>query len=238
MGILNPEDVMRALSQQFHYHYLTPAEVANPTELPVASQPFGEIAERFRLLRAKIIEGFPNRQEGVIIAVTGASEGCGKSFVAANLALTFSQLGQKTLLIDANLRRPSLNRIFNCADVSNGLSTILSGRSSVNVTRPLPSIPSLYLMPAGVVPPNPVELIQGLAFDSLTIEVAKKFDWVIVDTPAMSMASEATIIGQKCRNSIMVVRNEVDRVEELDALAKALTRCEAKLLAVVDNDPT
>jgi chain length determinant protein tyrosine kinase EpsG len=225
LGFANTSDVLWALSQQFHYPY-APSGASNVNaELVTANQPFEASAEFFRDLRSKLIENgvFSNGKKRAL-AVCSLDRGDGKTYMAANLAVVLSQLGGRTLLIDADMRAPRLDELLGVTRTASGLSGVLAGREEANVIRPVDALPSLFLLPIGVVPPNPLELIQGRNFDLLLAEVLAKFDYVVVDTPASTYGADARVIAAKCGAAFLVARKGVTRSVELEKFAGQLSK--------------
>lgn len=229
LGFAQREDVLWALSQQFHYPYQG-RDVENVSaELVVATDPFSTTSEFFRDIRTQLLTSVftKGRSERLALAVCSTDIGDGKTFFCANLAVAFSQLSGRTLLIDADMRTPRQQKVFNVDPNQAGLSNILSGRAEANVLRPIESLPNLYLLPVGVVPPNPLELIQGEAFDNLIASVLPKFDYVIIDTPAAIHGADARVIAAKAGASLVVGRQGVTRVTALKPLCTQLQKtCE------------
>jgi protein-tyrosine kinase len=237
LGLAKREDVLWALSQQFHYPYSAEPSETVSAELVVASQPFGESAEVFRDLRSQLITTLFNG-EGPrrALAVVSSDTGDGKSYFAANIAVAFSQLGGRTLLVDADMRTPRLHELFGLNNTSSGLSTILSGRSETNVIRPVADLTSLYLLPVGVVPPNPTELVQRPAFPLLINELLSKFDYVVVDTPAASHGSDARVIAGACGAAVVVGRKGTSKMDKLQKLIASVQKANAKVVGAIMND--
>ena len=152
-----------------------------------------------------------------------------------HLIRSVGQLGGRTLVIDADLRTPRLHRVFD-VDNSVGLSTILSGRSEASVIQRAPHLPSLFVLPAGAVPPNPLELVQRPAFGLLVHELMGKFDHVVVDTPAAVHGADARVIAAKCGAVLVLARGRRSRVKRLQALVHALDNGPALMAGVVVND--
>jgi capsular exopolysaccharide synthesis family protein len=161
--------------------------------------------------------------------------GDGKSFLAANLAVAFSQTGARTLLIDADMRRPRQHQIFGL-DSSNGLSAVLAGRARGTAIQPVPDLPSLFVMPVGVVPPNPLELLQRAAFGLLLRELLGKFDHVVVDSPALSRGADARVIAARSGSVVAVGRKGRSRLSAMSAMLGILARSRARVRGLVLNE--
>lgn len=237
LGLASADDVNYALSQQFHYPY-APHELNKLSdELVVLSQAFGEQAERFRALRSQLImryfgeAGAPRRA----LAVVSPDHGDGKTFVAANLAIALAQVGAKTLLIDGDLRNPRQHELFKL-DGDAGLSHILAGKPQSGAVRPIAAVSGLCVLPVGITPPNPVELVERPAFGLLLAELVDKFDHVIVDTPAAVMGSDASVIAARCGGALLVARKNESRIDALQALSASLQQSSAKLVGALVNE--
>jgi len=236
LGLAKGEDVLWALSQQFHYPYSTGSAHRLSKELVLANQPFGHQAEAFRVLRSQInmqLLGADQPRRG--IAVVSPDSGDGKSFFAANMAVAFSQLGGRTLLVDADMRNPRQHEIFGL-DNSAGLSGILAGRAEANVIRPVADLPSLFVMPVGTLPPNPTELVERPAFGLLMRELLSKFDFVLVDTPAASYGADYAVIAARCGAALVLARKDQTRYAAVKELVASFTGTNAKLAGVVMNE--
>lgn len=237
LGLANGEDVMWALSQQFHYPYAPGGATQLSPELVLASKPFSEQAEAFRILRSQInVRLFAAGQHKRAIAVISPEQGDGKSFFAANMAVALSQLGGRTLLVDADMRNPRQHEIFGLPDARAGLSGILSGRAEANVIRTIPDLPSLFVMPVGTVPPNPTELLERPAFGLLMKELLSKFDYVIVDTPAAEFGADGAIAAAHCGAALVIARKDATRVAAVQDLVDSLSNGPAELAGVVLNE--
>ena len=236
LKLARPEDILWALSQQFHYPYAMSTEGQLNEELVLANAPFSDKVEAFRDIRSQLTMGVlsPNEPRRAL-AVLSPEVGDGKSFIVSNLAVAFSQLPGRTLLVDADLRTPRLANIFG-VDSSMGLTGILAGRAEPNVIRPIEHLSNLYFLPAGVVAPNPVELLQRPAFSLLLLELLTKFDYVLLDTPAASHGSDARIIASFCGAALLVGRKNKTRMASLESLAKQLGKSAVKIGGVLYNE--
>ena len=236
LGYASTDDVLFALSQQFHYPYAAEEQrKANP-ELVALNQPFGVQAESFRAIRSQIMMRLFNEgQERRAIAVVSPESGDGKTFFSANLAVTLAQLGGRTLLVDADMRGPRQHQVFGLSNNA-GLSGILSGRAESKVIQQVPGVPSLFVLPVGITPPNPLELVERPAFGLLVRELLSKFDHVVVDTPAAQYGSDCAVIAARCGAALVVARQNKSSVNSLEELVSNLAETPAKLAGVIFNE--
>ena len=236
LGYASADDVLFALSQQFHYPYAAEDQrKANP-ELVALNQPFGVQAESFRAIRSQIMMRLFNEgQDRCALAVVSPDSGDGKSFFSANLAITLAQLGGRTLLVDADMRGPRQHQVFGIPNNA-GLSGILSGRAEAKVIQQVLGVPSLFVLPVGITPPNPLELVERPAFGLLIRELLAKFDHVVVDTPAARYGSDCAVIAARCGAALVIARQDKSRLARLEELVSNLAETPAKLAGVIVNE--
>ena len=233
LKLLVEDDVRAALAAQFDY----PFGVGGvDRELVVAADPFGQQAEMFRELRSRLLlEALPETAP-FTLAVLSAQQGEGRTYIAANLAAAFSQLGERTLLIDADLRGARLERLLG-VHAATGLSHVLAGfADSADALQRVSPLGNLWFMPAGALPPNPVELLQRPAFAELLAALKEKFDHVILDTSAASRGPDCRLVAARCTASLVVARRNEARLEALQRLLDALERGPARNAGVVMNE--
>jgi chain length determinant protein tyrosine kinase EpsG len=235
LKLVEDSDVLWALSRQFHYPYALEGRKQFNPELITATTPFSSVSETFRSIRSQLIRRFEQDSERRALAVVSADAGDGKTFVAANLAIAFSQLGRRTLLIDADMRSPRLHKVFGI-DNSRGLSSILSGRLSARVLTPVTDLPSLFVLPVGVAPPNPLELLESPAFGLLIRELLGKFDHVIVDSPSAITGADAGVIAARCGAFVSVARQGRTRMDSMFELVQSLRDTTTQSLGFVLNE--
>lgn len=234
LGLIKREHVLWALSQQFLYPYAS--EAAPLPELVVSSSPFSEHAESFRELRSQLMATvFAGPTPRRALAVVSPDVGDGKSYFAANIAVVLSQLGGRTVLVDADMRSPRLQEIFNYR-VDSGMSSALVGRSEIKVIKPVPELPNLFVLPVGVVPPNPQELVQRPAFAMVLKDLCDKFDYVIVDTPAAVHGADARVIAATCGAALVVGRRGSSRLMAMKKLVSSIQKLQATVAGVVINE--
>ncbi|GAB1436889.1 chain length determinant protein tyrosine kinase EpsG [Sphaerotilus sulfidivorans] len=236
LGLATDADVVFALSQQFHYPYTPEDRRHIHPELVTATQPFGPRAEAFRAIRSQLMmRVFSPIEPRRAMAVVSPDSGDGRSYFVANLGIVLAQLGGRTLIMDANFRSPRQHELFGVPNAA-GLSGILSGRQEENVIYQAADIPSLFVMPVGILPPNPLELLERPAFRLLVGELLRKFDHVIVDTPPASSGSDAAVIASRCGAALVVSRKNKTRMASLNTLVDSMVAASAKLAGVVLNE--
>jgi protein-tyrosine kinase len=234
LGLASSEQVMAALSEQFSYPLAASKTRDFAEELVVLSRPFTAQAEALRAIRSRLLMA-DGGGAGKSLAVVSPDGGDGKSYFAANLAASLAQLGRRTLLIDADLRNPRQHEIFGIEN-SAGLSGILAGRKDLQPIKVVEGMPSLYVMPAGGTPPNPLELIERAAFEAVLSELSTRFDQIIVDTPAASLGSDALVAASRCGYALVVARRNTSRLAALRDLTSALSFASAKVLGLIYNE--
>ena len=236
LGYATEEDVLTALAQQFHYPIATAEQRKLAPELVALNDPFSRQAEVFRSIRSQLLVNVFGEQAGQrrALAIVSPSAGEGKTFFAANLGVTLAQLAGRTLLVDADLRGPRLHKVFNLSNNA-GLSGILSGRSESRLVKQV-SVPGLFLLPLGITPPNPLELVERPTFGLLIHELISKFDHVVVDTSAAQYGADAAVVAAKCGAALVVVRKHSSRMAALQELSETLNRNAGTTSSVVLNE--
>jgi len=235
LGYCKRKDVDRALSMQFGY---SSGELQSdmPATLTAAVTPAAPFAEALRGLRSQLMmrwfDGTPGQS---VIAVTSVDRGDGKSFVTANLGVVFAQLGERTLIIDADLRHSTQHKIFGLKNRM-GLSGMLSGRAGYEEISEIARIPKLAVLPSGPQPPNPLELLGREEFGLLLNELTRQFDVILVDTPSAQQAADAQVIAQKTRGALIVGRKNHTKSAEISQLASILSSSGVTLLGATLND--
>ena len=235
LKLVEDRDVLWALSRQFHYPYALEGRKQFNPELITATTPFSAISETFRSVRSQLIRRFAQDGERRALAVVSADAGDGKTFVAANLAIAFSQLGRRTLLIDGDMRSPRLHKVFGI-DNSRGLSNILSGRLSARLLTPVTDLPSLFVLPVGAAPPNPLELLESPAFGLLIRELLGKFDHVIIDSPSAVTGADAGVIAARSGAFVSVARQGRTRMDSMFELVHSLRDSTTLSLGFILNE--
>jgi len=237
LGLANADDVLWALAQQFHYPYASEGKNSLNPELVVGASPFTVQAEAFRTIRSHLImKIYSDEGPRPALAILSPDSGDGKTYFAANLAVAFSQLPGRTLLIDSDMRNPRIHELFNLPSRSGGLSSILSGRAASKVIQSVKELPNLFVLPVGPTPPNPLELLERPALGLLLRELKTKFDRIIVDTPAMSLGTDGPVIAAKCGAALVVARQNQSRVPALQELVRTVKMSSARLVGAIVNE--
>lgn len=234
LDLVTQADVLWALSQQFNYPYSLDGRGLRGADLVVAVEPYSPQAEAFRDLRSKIManDETVGRQP---LAVVSPDRGDGRTYVAANLAVTFSQLGERTVLVDGNLRDPGVHKLFGLKERAS-LSDLLNGRRPAKPFDRSADLPGLFIMQVGAPPPNPLELLQQPMFGILLRELQREFDRVIVDTPPARHTADARVIAATCRQSVLVGRHGKTEARTMNLLVDRLRRTQATIAGVVLTD--
>jgi protein-tyrosine kinase len=237
LGLLTIEDIQQALSYQYDYPYLNPGDLRVSDEVIAAFKPFNKVVEQLRVLRSQLMLRWYDAALGdKVLAVVGPGRKDGRSFTAANLAVVFSQLGERTLLIDGDLRNPRQHQLFRLSDKV-GLSSVLSDRVHISesIVR-LDGLRDLSVLPAGPIPPNPQELLSRGMFNSLVGLAAEQYDVVIVDTSAAGESADALTIASRCQGAVMVARKDVSSAKQLQRSALALQQSGVRVVGSVLNN--
>src|SRR5580658_980476 len=209
---------------------------ARPVELVAQHLPKSQMSEAFRALRTALLLSQAGRPPQVIL-VTSALPREGKTTAAANLAVTLAQLGDRTLLIDADLRKPGVGRLLNMnGGKYAGLSSYLAGVSSLDlVTVQHPAIPNLSAIPTGPLPPNPADLLSSHRLADAITELRTKFKFIVIDTPPVMAATDAVILSVQADGVLLVVRSGETPKEAFTRTRDLLMSVKCRLLGVVLN---
>jgi capsular exopolysaccharide synthesis family protein len=205
-------------------------------ELVAQHLPKSQMSEAFRALRTALLLSQADHPPQVVL-VTSALPREGKTTAAANLAVTLAQLGDRTLLIDCDLRKPGVARLLNMTDGKYaGLSSYLAGVSSLDlVTVPHPAIPNLMVIPTGPLPPNPADLLSSHKLADAIAELRTKFKFIVIDTPPIMAATDAVILSVQADGVLLVVRSGETPKEAFTRTRDLLTSVKCRMLGVVLN---
>ncbi|WP_448919896.1 CpsD/CapB family tyrosine-protein kinase [Eubacterium sp.] len=202
------------------------------TKLLTASSTFA-VKEAYNSIRTNLL--FTQQGEKCpIFVITSPTANNGKTINSANLAINFAQMGKKTLVIDADMRNPSLHKLFSLSS-RNGLSEILAGLTD-NITVTKTDIENLSILTSGKIPPNPTELLSSPRMDKLLDFVKEHYDCVFIDTPPINIVTDATVFAQKATGYILIVKTDTTNIPELKTTVSTLQGINASILGFILND--
>jgi polysaccharide biosynthesis transport protein len=220
-------------------------EGANPKRLVIASskeavelitqvRPQSQMAESYRALRTSLLLsnlGAPPK----VIMVTSALPQEGKTTTSINCAVVLAQKGVRVLLIDADLRRPSIHKTLGMGPRS-GLSNVLTGSTDLEqaITR-TPILPNLWVLPAGTPPPNPAELLASSNMRDVLTHLCQEYDHIVVDTPPSLSVTDAVVLSQRADAVVLVIRSGQTTKQALRRSRDILARANAKVVGVLLN---
>ena len=200
--------------------------------LIVEKQPKSIPAESYRSLRTNIQYSSFDKEVKRIL-VTSSEPGEGKSTTVANLALAFSQDEKKVIVVDCDLRKPSIHKKFRISN-NIGLSDVVIDNSKLKKAINKHN-EYLDILPSGKVPPNPSELLGSKAMENLLDELEKEYDIIIIDTPPVQAVTDSQILSTKVDGVILVVRSEKTKKDSTKLAKAALEKVNAHILGVVLN---
>lgn len=198
--------------------------------------PRSPISEQFRTVRTNLqYASINNSLKKILVTSPGPSEG--KTSTSTNLAVVFAQQGKNVLLIDADMRNPSLHYIFR-SDNMTGLNNVLIEESSLEESICKTEVDHLDLLNCGPIPPNPAELLSSTAMEKLVEDASELYDMIIFDTPPVLAVTDAQILADYCDGALLVVRSKQTEYGAAKKARDLLMPARAKLLGVVINDST
>jgi capsular exopolysaccharide synthesis family protein len=167
--------------------------------------PMSVAAEAFRSVRTSLMLSFPDNPPRSIL-VTSPSPGEGKTVTALNVAISLTQTGARTLLVNTDMRKPRLDELFSVGE-GGGLTGLLSGAVSMEDSTSEIGVPNLYLLPCGALPPNPSELLMSRRFREILARLREEFDYVVFDSPPVGSVSDARILAHFVDCTVLVIRS-------------------------------
>jgi protein-tyrosine kinase len=208
LKLLTQQDIEFALAQQFNHPILERGgESGVSNELIAAYQPQDDAVEPLRVLRSQLILRWLGDVQGTrkVLAITSPGRREGRSWVAGNLATVFAQIGYRTLLIDTDMRHPNQHKVFNI-DNRVGLSALLTGRAGREIVHRVHPQLRLFVVTAGIIPPNPQELLARPVFELILNGFAEQYDIVLLDTPAATESADAHILASNAGAAVVIAK--------------------------------
>ena len=197
------------------------------------NSPFS-VVEAYKALRTNVIFSLPDGQSKCI-GVTSATKGEGKSSTALNLAISFSQIGKKVLLVDCDMRLPTIAAKLGISGVP-GLSNILVQNGNIEASLRRIQGMDITVLPSGTIPPDPTYLLESNRMAKLLEILRKYYEYIIVDLPPVNSVTDAAILAKRLDGLLLVVRHDVAEYREVTTMLSQLRLADAKILGMVYND--
>lgn len=235
LGLVAETDLQQALAHQFRYPCLAQGDQALDPAVLAAFEPFTPQVEDLRTLRCQLLLRWPGASTGrKALAVVSGGSGEGRSHVVANLAVVFAQSGQRTLVIDADLRRPCQHRLFRLPN-QRGLSDLLAGHAAVQAVATISSLPRLSVLCAGPTPPDPQGLLGSDKFPALLQMLCASFDIILLDTPASARFADAHLVSKHAGAALLLTREHISSLAGAGELARTLQEQGTTVLGSILN---
>lgn len=194
-----------------------------------------DTVETYKAIRTNIMFSVPKHEKGKIIVVTSASPGEGKTTTSINLALIFAQMGVKVLLIDCDLRKPRVHRYMGLKR-GVGVSNIICGYTEAENAIHREVKENLDVITAGDIPPNPAELFENQSFAGMIDQLQNEYEYIFVDTPPMTVVTDAVVVMKHCTGTILVARQGVTITDLFASAVAEAKRANAKILGAIFHD--
>lgn len=234
LGLITEADINQVLSIQFNYPYLQAGNRNYSQELVAAYAPFTPQVESLRTLRTQLMKKWFG-EGNKALAIVSVNPGEGGTNLTANLAILFSQLGVRTLLLDANLREPRQHELFNLTE-KRGLSDILAARNDKSLISNIEAFPNLSILGAGTLAPNPQELLNRATFASFMNQTMESYDVILVDTSPAVDSADAQAIVALCGGALLVSRLDHTKMSDLASVKAQISVTGAEIVGAVIND--
>lgn len=192
------------------------------------------VQEAYKATRTNIMFSFTGKGCKKIV-VTSSLPSEGKTTTCANMAITFAQTGSRVLVIDADMRRPTLHKKLDVLN-NNGLSNLLGRFCTLEEAISKTKFENLDVITSGYLPPNPAELLASEAMTELLMILEHKYDYIFIDTPPVHVVTDATVLSNRVSGMIVVVRQEVTRHKDIQETLNKLELAQAKVLGFILHD--
>lgn len=229
LGLVKADDINAILAEQFAYTQTPAASSKLDRRLSALFQPDSIQAEAMRSLRSELMLRYFNPQPHRSLALVSAEDAAGTALTAANLAISFAQLGLRTLLIDSNLRAPQINSLFNLREHAPGLSDWIADRTAVTPTA-IESVRSLWVLPAGTRAPNPQELLASKQYQERLGPLIHSFDITLISTTPMESNRDAQLVAAQAGAALLLARQHQTQTQALTAICHRLRDLGVRML--------
>lgn len=192
------------------------------------------VAEQFRMVRTNLEFSIVDKDLKSLL-VTSLSPSAGKSTISSNLAATFASQGKKVLLVDTDMRKPTIHKIFKFRN-NEGLSTLITSKeATISEYIERTEFENIFILTSGATPPNPAELISSKRMEQLIEEMERAFDLVIFDTPPVLAVADSQIMAGKVDGTLFVLRKGVDTKEQIQTAMDRMNSVNANVLGAIYN---
>lgn len=198
----------------------------------ISSETDFNTVETYKSIRTNIMFSIPKSDSGKIISITSAAPGEGKTTTSVNLAITFAQTGAKVILLDCDLRKSRIHRYLKI-DRKEGVTNILCGFCKFEDAVRRNVRQNLDVLTAGEIPLNPAELLENSAFADLLDRLKSEYDYVFIDTPPVTVVTDAVIISKQCNGVVVVVRSNSSTFDLLDSSMDFIKKSGTKIIGVI-----
>lgn len=231
LGYVTQEDIDNATAWGRKLAVVEKRKVSPGPQLMLAHDPFSKHAEKVRALRTELLLRHDTGSRANIMAVLSPCSGEGRSHTAAELAISFAQLNQATLLVDADLRRPSQHFLFG-AENEYGLSQALTN-GTIPYVHPVDGFPHLSLLTAGPTPVNPLELLSQGRFEGMLDDWGRRYDHIVIDTAPVNEFSDALAVATMCGRVLALSRARHTPYRATREMLRRLSATQAQMLGAV-----
>ena len=205
---------------------------SDPKKILCADSSFN-VKEAYNSIRTNLLF-IQQGEKCPVFVITSPTANNGKTINTINLAVSFAQMGKKTLLIDSDMRNPTMHRMFSIP-VKNGLSEILAGLTD-NISVSKTGIENLSVLTAGKIPPNPAELLSSSRMDKLLDFVKEHYDCVFIDTPPTNIVTDSTLFAQKVTGYVLIIKTDTTNINDVKTTVSNLEQIDANILGFILND--
>lgn len=188
--------------------------------------------ETYKDIRTNVRFSMPKTEKGKVIVITSAAPGEGKTTTSINLAITFAQMGAKVIVVDCDLRKSRIHRYLKL-DRKNGVTNVLCGFSQLDKAIKRNVRENLDVLPAGETPPNPVELMETEEFDKLISALKDQYDYIFIDTPPITVVTDAAVVMKHSMGAIVVIRHNVTTFDMMDVAMEKIEATGVKVLGAI-----
>ena len=231
LGFISEADLQFALARQFDYACLQPGDGVLDERIVAAYAPLGGYTEQLRSLRNELNQRWFQRNRTSVV-ILGEQPGSESSVLLANLAVVFTHLGERTLVLDANLRSGCQHELFHLEN-RQGLSDLLAGRADSHCIQSICRLPGLDVLTCGTSAPNPQELLARPRFRQLLIELEQHYDVILLDAPALASCADAQVVVAPVQGAVVVACQHASSLKSMQQLLTRLHNAGAEVVGCV-----